>query len=68
MSQTALETKPVESTVDERMARIDRAMPAPYKAPTLYKVIPIETAMAWACRQNCPHHVDFKSELSYKHN
>ena len=42
MSQTALETKPVESTVDERMARIDRAMPAPYIAPTLYKGIPID--------------------------
>jgi hypothetical protein len=44
MSQTAVETKTAEQpmTVDERLARIDRAMPAPRKAPTLYKGIPID--------------------------
>jgi hypothetical protein len=44
MSQTALETKTTNQsmTVDERMAEIDRAMPASRKAPTLYKGIPID--------------------------
>jgi hypothetical protein len=44
MSQPNLEAKATEQpmTVDERFARIDRAMPAPYKAPALYKGIPID--------------------------
>jgi hypothetical protein len=45
MSQTALEAKTtfIQSdeaapmTVDERLARIDRAMPLPRKSPTLYR-------------------------------
>jgi hypothetical protein len=44
MSQTTVETKTPEQpmTVDERLARIDRAMPLPRKALTLYKGIPID--------------------------
>ena len=43
MSQTTVETKSAEQpTVDERLARIDRAMVKPRKAPTLYKGIPID--------------------------
>jgi hypothetical protein len=44
MSQATIETKTTDQpvTVDERLARIDRAMPLPRKAPTLYKGIPID--------------------------
>jgi hypothetical protein len=42
MSHAAVETKTTEQTVDERFARIDRAMPAPRKAPTLYKGVSID--------------------------
>jgi hypothetical protein len=44
MSHAAVKTKTTEQplTVDERFARIDRAMPAPRKAPTLYKGVSID--------------------------
>jgi hypothetical protein len=44
MSQAAVETKTTDQSlmVDERLTRIDRAMPATRKAPTLYKGFPID--------------------------